>query len=169
MFNMETSNDFLGMLPVLLLVVIFGFLAYWYFLQNYGAKATKKTETGKEKNKAAYERLIILVERSKLQNLVNRVPASGQPLLSYQRQLTAEVHNEYQHNLAQQLYVGDSAWQHLSHFIEYTVAAIHSAATEIEAGSSDFVLAQKLIVDKLPQQNTYADNTLRALKQDFAS
>ncbi len=59
----------------------------------------------------AYERLTLLLDRISLQKLVTRVQPIGDDLKSYKQLLLANINQELDHNLTQQMYVSDECWQ----------------------------------------------------------
>ena len=59
----------------------------------------------------AYERLMLYVERIKFPVLVKRVFYPGISRNDFQFSLLQNVQDEFEHNLAQRLYVSESTWQ----------------------------------------------------------
>ncbi|WP_437920862.1 hypothetical protein [Sphingobacterium sp. LRF_L2] len=60
---------------------------------------------------AAYERLLLLVHRMDPQQAIGRNHEDEVAPVSFVAKLIADLENEYQHNLAQQLYVSEVAWK----------------------------------------------------------
>lgn len=58
----------------------------------------------------AYERLVLLLERSKTGHLLNRLSESGMPAAVLHHSLVTTLRAEMEHNLSQQIYVGPQAW-----------------------------------------------------------
>lgn len=59
----------------------------------------------------AYERLTLFLERITPSKLLVRVHPKGKDVQQYARELTGIVEQEYEHNLAQQIYVSETAWK----------------------------------------------------------
>jgi len=58
----------------------------------------------------AYERLALFLERISLSKLLVRVKPTGKDVYNYQSKLIQSLEQEYEHNLAQQIYVTDAGW-----------------------------------------------------------
>ena len=58
----------------------------------------------------AYERLILLTERIALHNIVHRVTSEGISQRDYAALLIGQIRSEMEHNITQQVYVTDAAW-----------------------------------------------------------
>ena len=59
----------------------------------------------------AYERLVLYIERIQFPVLVKRVFHPGMSKNDFQFSLLQNVQDEFEHNLAQRLYVSESTWQ----------------------------------------------------------
>lgn len=59
----------------------------------------------------AYERLVLFIERIQFPVLVKRVFHSGISRNDFQFSILQNVQDEFEHNLAQRLYVTESTWQ----------------------------------------------------------
>jgi hypothetical protein len=58
----------------------------------------------------AYERMALFLERISPNNLVVRVSPTGKEKTEYFRKLLATVEKEFEHNLAQQIYMTSECW-----------------------------------------------------------
>tara|TARA_B100000795_G_scaffold269708_1_gene260021 strand:- start:676 stop:1197 length:522 start_codon:yes stop_codon:yes gene_type:complete len=58
----------------------------------------------------AYERMILLLERLDPVKAVNRVIQPGMTSRELQKKVIADLRNEFDHNITQQLYVSKTAW-----------------------------------------------------------
>ncbi|MBO5957038.1 MAG: hypothetical protein J6Q39_05730 [Bacteroidales bacterium] len=59
----------------------------------------------------AYERLVLYIERIQFPVLVKRVFHPGMSRSDFQFSILQNVQDEFEHNLAQRLYVSESTWQ----------------------------------------------------------
>ena len=59
----------------------------------------------------AYERMTLFLERMAPQNLLVRLNTAATPAREFHQQLLAEVRNEYNHNVSQQVYIGEEVWE----------------------------------------------------------
>ena len=58
----------------------------------------------------AYERLILLLERIEPNQMVPRIHKPGISAANFARELQTTIRTEYEHNLTQQIYVSEMAW-----------------------------------------------------------
>ncbi|WKN45975.1 hypothetical protein [Tunicatimonas pelagia] len=93
----------------------------------------------------AYERLSLLLERIAPNNLILRLNDSNYSAKEFQHVLTTSVREEYNHNLSQQIYVGDQAWQLTTQAVEDIIATVNQAADTLPAEARSLDLAKKTL------------------------
>jgi hypothetical protein len=85
---------------------------------NFQSEAMKNRAVAKERNDAlkiqAYERLILLCERIDPMNLYLRLNTGDITAKQMQEAMLVAIHQEYDHNLTQQLYVSTQLWNILT-------------------------------------------------------
>ena len=59
----------------------------------------------------AYERLTLLMERTSIANLVNRIATKNVSASGLQAALLVSIQKEYEHNISQQIYVSETLWK----------------------------------------------------------
>ena len=59
----------------------------------------------------AYERLVAFTERSSFTALAGRLPAGNMPASQLAEVFKETIITEFEHNISQQIYVSESAWQ----------------------------------------------------------
>ena len=59
----------------------------------------------------AYERMTLFLERIVPSNLLIRIKPVGDDKNDYEALLIGQIENEFEHNLAQQVYITDECWQ----------------------------------------------------------
>ncbi|MCB9046547.1 MAG: hypothetical protein H6550_10480 [Chitinophagales bacterium] len=79
----------------------------------------------------AYERLTLYVERIKPRNLLNRVYQKDMNVAVYEAMLVQTIKAEYDHNLAQQIYVSRLVWQTVSGVKEQEINIINTMARRL--------------------------------------
>ncbi len=125
-----------------------------FFASYYTLKSLLKTENSKaqfeyklEKQRVtlpirlqAYERMTLLLERLTLANLINRVRTPNMSARTLQIALLQNIRMEFDHNVAQQIYVSAEAWMHIIAAKEQTLSIINriSASLPPQANSIDF-------------------------------
>lgn len=103
----------------------------------------------------AYERMALLLERISLSNLVTRVHKSGMSARLLQSEMNKAIRAEFEHNLSQQIYVTNQAWDAVKTAKEETIKAINIASTKVSDEASGMDLVNVLFdlitkVEKLP-------------------
>lgn len=98
----------------------------------------------------AYERLILFLERISPDSLVLRIHQQNSNNQDFHVLLLAVIREEFEHNLAQQLYVGSDAWETVKAAKESIVMHINESAAQINAENPSIELA-RLIVENYAQ------------------
>ena len=115
----------------------------------------------------AYERMCLFLERISPNNLLLRLVPSATNALELQQVLLNDIREEYNHNVAQQMYISTNAWDQINNAMHEIVADINNASADIspEAPASD--LAKKIfshLIQKEVQPSSYA---LKILKEEI--
>ena len=111
----------------------------------------------------AYERFLLYLERVQLPQLVKRVYVPGIEKGQFHLQLLQNVREEFEHNLAQQLYVSNSTWKAVVNAKEELVNQINSTFEQLDDEEDVSILAQSLVA--LP--NPMVEHAVTVLKHDF--
>ena len=111
----------------------------------------------------AYERFLLYLERVQLPQLVKRVYTPGMEKGAFHLQLLQNVREEFEHNLAQQLYVSNSTWNAVVNAKEELVNQINTTFEQLKEEEDVSILAQSLVA--LP--NPMVDQAVAVLKRDF--
>ncbi|MCJ8165816.1 hypothetical protein MKJ04_13265 [Pontibacter sp. E15-1] len=108
----------------------------------------------------AYERVVLLLERITPSSMLLRVGSAGQTAAEYHRVLLSEIRNEFDHNLSQQVYMTEQAWQQVKHAREDVAALINKTYHELPENARGTELAKRILENVL---STEQDPTARAL------
>lgn len=105
----------------------------------------------------AYERLILLMERTNLSDLITRTHKAGMSARMLHSELLKTIRNEFDHNIAQQLYVTNKSWDSLKTAKEETIKTINIAASHVSDTAPAMELVNVLFdiitkVDRLPTE-----------------
>lgn len=115
----------------------------------------------------AYERMCLFLERITPNNLLLRLVPSATSALELQQIVLHEVREEYNHNVAQQLYISTHAWEQIVNAMNETVAIVNQAAAEVSPDAPAADLAKKVfshVIEKEVQPSTHA---LKVLKEEI--
>jgi len=111
----------------------------------------------------AYERFLLFLERAQLPQLVKRVYAPGMEKGAFHLLLLQNIREEFEHNLAQQLYVSNTTWNAVVNAKEELVNQINTTFEQLKEEEDVAILAQSLVV--LP--NPMVEQAVAVLKRDF--
>ena len=111
----------------------------------------------------AYERFLLYLERVQLPQLVKRVYTPGMEKGAFHLQLLQNVREEFEHNLAQQLYVSNATWNAVVNAKEELVNQINTTFEQLKEEEDVAILAQSLVA--LP--NPMVEQAVAVLKRDF--
>lgn len=131
---------------VISLVIAFslgGFLAYALWKQRKEAKQLLEQH---EKQKAnapaavaqplqlqAYERLMLLVDRIALPNLISRTNQPGLNAKEMQVLLTHQIRQEFEYNVSQQIYVSPESWEAVRNLKDQNLLIINQISSFLPA------------------------------------
>ena len=124
-------------------LVLGGSLAYLLWKQRQQAKNNTAAKSKAEQPAKtfplqiqAYERLILLVERIALPNVISRTNQQGLSLGDMQYMLVNTIKQEYEHNITQQIYVSAEAWEAVRNLKEQNIHIINQVASFLPPDSS---------------------------------
>ena len=80
----------------------------------------------------AYQRMVLFLERIAPNNMIMRLNNPGLPARAFQQKLLENVRQEYEHNLAQQIFISPEAWKMVQSSKEEVLKIINMASTQLE-------------------------------------
>jgi len=92
----------------------------------------------------AYERLALLLERITPHNLIPRVSEPGMTARQLQAALVANIRAEYEHNIAQQIYVSPKSWDTVTLVKDEMIKTINLLATAAPENASGKDLSKRI-------------------------
>lgn len=107
----------------------------------------------------AYERICLFLERINPGNLILRMNASEYNAKEFQQVLTREIREEFNHNLSQQVYMSDEAWNITKNAMEEVLVMINQAGSEMTENNKGIDLAKRifeLMMDRKIDSLSYA-------------
>jgi len=139
-----------------------------YFLRRETAKEsiTAQVELKKQRQEfflpsrvEAYQRAVLLMERIHPNSLVMRLHNPGLPARALQADFLKAIREEYDHNVAQQLFVSPQAWNLVKNSKEETIKIINMAGNQMTETSTGMDLSAKIFeivaeVGEMPSEIT---------------
>ncbi|WP_093668079.1 hypothetical protein [Tenacibaculum sp. MAR_2009_124] len=129
--------------------------------RKFEALVTKKKESLPIKLQA-YERMLLFCERINPIKLLVRVNPIGDDVNGYLRLLTANIEQEYEHNLVQQLYISDESWKSV---LATKLAIIAKLRKVAETSETSAQLRENVLLDYTKEENP-TDVAVGYLKQE---
>lgn len=151
------------------------FVGVYFVMQNFLENEQKKTEIKYKSDNLklitpiklqAFERLILYLERINLSNLVMRMYTTKMSAKELQSNMLQTIRSEYEHNMAQQLYISTSTWKLIKSAREETVKVINSCAEQLNDDSSGLELSQFILELVGKVEKTPTEIALEALKRE---
>jgi hypothetical protein len=172
---MIAKKDLIDLL-VLLLGIFGALMAFYQFVKSDVQRFfdLKTSELNKESRASllplrlqAHERLIIFVERINPANLLVRLHQQGIGIKELQNLIVNDVKSEFQHNIAQQLYVSPTSWNVIRKLKDDTVAMINNAVQGLPDTATGVDLSKKVLQHMATISENPYDLTIDHLKKDI--
>lgn len=93
----------------------------------------------------AYERIILFLERISLESLIVRVSSPEMTSSQLHNALLSSIRSEFEHNLSQQIYMSQQAWEVVRNARSNMIKIINSEAEKLPPDSSGIALSKKLL------------------------
>lgn len=153
-------------------------LAAYYVLRDLlrNAERTRFYEMKKESAKAltpvkltAYERLALFLERMKPESLLIRTQLSNMTVHELHIALLNTIREEFEHNVTQQIYVGNDVWLLTRNAKDSLIQLINSIASDMPDDLPALELSKMVIERYNSVEETPIDLALSALKSEVKS
>jgi len=167
-----SEDNILQLLFYLLPAVVTGILAFYFFnLHVRNEEKRRRFLLHKENQKQAlplrlqaYERMTLFLERIAPSSLLVRVKPGKSNKEDYATLLIKTIEQEFEHNLAQQIYVSDECWNVIKASKNATIANIRKTATKEELEDADQM--RKHILNTLLEQQPPSETGLSYIKRE---
>jgi hypothetical protein len=115
----------------------------------------------------AYERAVLYLERISPHSIIMRTYKAGMSAKLLQADILKAIREEYEHNMAQQVYISPNSWSMLKQAKEETIKMINLAAMNVpnDAGGQD--LAQLIFEALSKMEKLPTDVAINYLKNDI--
>ncbi|MFT5724965.1 MAG: hypothetical protein ACI9JN_002088 [Bacteroidia bacterium] len=172
---MSTLDFFLEMMHFMLPAVVV-FLVTYFILkkmlddnfrrQELEIKAARSTEMTPIKLQA-YERFTLLLERIRLDNIVMRLAEPTHNATEFKSILTQSIDKEFNHNISQQIYVSDQAWQMIKLSKEESLQVIETSFQTMNKDSMATDLGKSILTALSKSKNNVAVSAISFLKKEI--
>jgi hypothetical protein len=114
----------------------------------------------------AYERMTLFLERITPANLLIRLGSPDIQAIDFQRILLHEIREEFNHNLAQQVYISHDVWEKTRTAMNDVVALINTSASEISPDATSINLSKKIFEKVINGNQQPTAEALKMLKEE---
>lgn len=114
----------------------------------------------------AYERLILVLERTTPSTLILSVAKPGMSNMELHSQLLTTLRQEFSHNFSQQIYVSDEIWNYIRGTQESLLQLINTCASKCNPNDSANGLAELIIQVYSSSEHTPTELAIDKLKKE---
>ncbi len=100
----------------------------------------------------AYERIVLLLERISPESLIMRLNEPRSPASKLQSDMLSAIRAEFDHNLSQQIYVSNQAWEVVKTTKSNIIKIINTEASKLKPEATSYELSKR-ILDALMKAN----------------
>jgi hypothetical protein len=93
----------------------------------------------------AYERIVLFLERISLESLLVRVSSSDMTVSQLHSALLSTIRSEFEHNLSQQIYMSQQAWEVVRNARSNMIKIINSEVEKMPAKATGMALSKQLL------------------------
>ncbi len=166
--------DFLELLKYIvpsIIVLITSLLITKWFLKSEAEQ--RKQEFLLNKNKdilptrlAAYERITLFLERINAESIIIREQTRNQNVTQFQGHLLAVIRQEYEHNVAMQVYLPSSTWLLVKNAKEEMIRLINISAGKVKPNEPSIMLGKTMLEFYQNETSFHFKKALDTLKND---
>ena len=114
----------------------------------------------------AYERLILVLERTTPTALILNVAKPGMTNMELHTQLLASIRQEFSHNLSQQIYVSNEIWTCIRSAQESLLRLVNTCASKCNPANSANELSERIIQVYNASDQTPTEVAIDLLKKE---
>lgn len=154
--------------------LITGLIAYYFFKEH------TKNEDGRRRfllhkdiqvnslpiRLQAYERMTLFLERITPSKLLIRVKPNSSEKEPYESLLIANIEQEFEHNLSQQIYMSDECWNIITAAKNATIQLIRKASLLEKTNTSDKL--REVILTEMMEKRAPSDAALSYIKNEVS-
>ncbi len=169
------ESEILELLYAILPAIIVGLISF-YFFRTYSENEENRRRFMilRENQKTtlpirlqAFERLALFLERVSPGKILFRVQPTSEDAKLYANLLIANIEQEFEHNLAQQIYVSNECWDYVKTAKNATISMIRNASGKEEVTNADEL--RQLILKSLMDKQSPTDTALSFIKKEVRS
>ncbi|GGW70319.1 hypothetical protein DFQ11_10689 [Winogradskyella epiphytica] len=154
--------------------LVVGVIAYYFFKQHIVNENNRRRfmiQQDLQKNAfplrlQAYERMTLFLERISPSKLLTRVNPISSSKEDYEALLIANIEQEFEHNLAQQIYVSDQCWSITQAAKNATIQMIRKATSQEDTDTANKL--REVVLKELMNKPAPSNAALAFIKQEVS-
>jgi len=163
---------FLELLSFTIPAIVTGAVAFYFFKLHTKNENNRRNFLLRKENQSvalplrlqAYERMTLFLERISPASLLVRIPPIGNDKPAYFKKLLMTVEKEFEHNLAQQIYVTDQCWNVIKTAKNSTINIIKN--TMLEGELKDSRAMREAIIQRMAENEPPSSTALTFIKNE---
>lgn len=168
-------NDILEILkytiPALIVFLTTAVLIRGFFRNEEQRRSMHETDLNREKTlpvrMQAYERMVLFLERISPESLIMRVNKPNMTAAQLQSELLSTIRSEYEHNVAQQVYISSETWESIKTAKNNIISLVNSAADQLKDDATSLTLSQKIFEQLIQLKSVPTSQALESLKKEM--
>jgi hypothetical protein len=116
----------------------------------------------------AYERIVLFLERTSLESLLVRVNTPGMSAAELHSSLLNSIRSEFEHNLSQQIYMTQQAWEVVKNARSNTIKFINTEFEKIPNTASGLDFSRRLLERVMELEKEPTSTAVEYLKNEIA-
>jgi hypothetical protein len=140
-------------ISIAIALILGGALAFLFWKQRKEAKVLleqhEKAKTAPPHTQPlqlqAYERLILLVDRIALPNVISRTPTAGLTARDMQMLLAQTIRTEFEYNVTQQIYVSHESWEAVRNLKDQNIMIVNQIGSFLPAEATGQDLSRSIL------------------------
>ena len=115
----------------------------------------------------ACERIVLLLDRMAVNNLIMRINRPEMNALQLQAALVGAIREEFDYNLSQQLYLPTRVWEQVRNAKEETIRLINTASMKMSENAPSSEMVRVLLDLVLAEEKSAVDIALEEVKREI--
>ncbi|HVW12259.1 MAG TPA: hypothetical protein VHB54_00460 [Mucilaginibacter sp.] len=115
----------------------------------------------------AYERLVLFVERVNPANMLLRLNGTAYSAHELHSLVVSEIRNEFQHNVTQQIYVSERAWNVIKRVKDDTMSVVTNAVKALPETATGLDLSKTVLAHLASLQDNPYDIATSMIRKDM--
>jgi hypothetical protein len=115
----------------------------------------------------AYERVVLFLERISPESLIMRTAKPDMTALQLHSAMISSIRGEFEHNLSQQIYMSNEAWEMIKNAKETVVRVINTIATQLPPTATGEELSRSLIEEVMDMDTDPCRAALNFVKAEL--